>query len=173
MKIGVLSDTHKKTALSQDIITQLLNDGAEFFIHAGDIVKTENLDQLKNSGKKYVAVYGNNDAHLVEVHNQYNLQQEPHLFKLAKTTFKLMHLPYYMSPDTEIVIFGHTHEFECDFKNGTLFLNPGEACARNDGRSECVLLEVTPDEFKIKHYSKKPKDQKYKTQKFCFEREVS
>ena len=42
-----------------------------------------------------------------------DLVQEPHYFKLAKTKFKLMHLPFFMSPDSEVVIYGHTHAFDC------------------------------------------------------------
>lgn len=140
MKIGLLSDTHTKKGRSQKVIDHLKNHGAEFLIHAGDIVKPEMLEQLKNSGLRYIAVYGNNDAHLHEYHNKYNLVQEPHYFKLSGTKCKLMHLPFYMGADAEVVIFGHTHIFECDFKNKTLFLNPGEACARDKPFSNCAML---------------------------------
>ncbi len=170
MKIGVLSDTHRKVQRSQNNIEHLIKNGAEFLIHAGDIGEPEMLQQLKNSGLRYVAVYGNNDAHLHEYHNKYNLVQEPHYFKLANTKFKLMHLPFYMNADAEIVIFGHTHEFECDFKNGTLFLNPGETCARNKPLSECALLEVDENYFKVTYYTKKNKSEHYAQQHFTFER---
>ena len=171
MKIGLLSDTHKKVDYSQTAIDHLVNEGAEFLIHCGDIVKEEMLQQLKNSGRRYVAVYGNNDPHLAEVHNRYNLVQEPHYFKLSGTTFKLMHLPFYMSPDAEVVLFGHTHTFECDFKNGTLFLNPGEACARSKPVSECAMLEITDDEFKVTQYSRNVEERLFHSRHFMFERE--
>lgn len=170
MKIGILSDTHTKAGRSQQVIDLLLKEGAEFFIHAGDIVKPEMLDQLKATGKRYIAVYGNNDAHLHEYHNRYNLVQEPHYFKLAGTKFKLMHLPFYMSSDTEVVLFGHTHTFECDFKNNTLFLNPGEACARNKPVSECALLEVLPDAFNVTYFARKLKTKHFDARHFSFER---
>ncbi len=170
MKIGILSDTHTKIALAHDALDILLQDGAEFIIHAGDIVEVEILEMLKNCGKSYLAVYGNNDVHLVEHHNNYNLVQEPHYFKLADTRIKLMHLPFYMAPDTEIVIFGHTHTFESDFKNGTLFLNPGEVCARSKPLSECVMLHIKKEKFKLTYYSKDKKAQKYNKQKFSYER---
>ena len=170
MKIGILSDTHKKEKRSQKVIDLLIENGAEFLIHAGDIVKPEMLEQLKNSGLRYVAVYGNNDAHLHELHNHYNLVQEPHYFKLSKTKFKLMHLPFFMSPDSEIIIYGHTHIFDCEFTNGTLFLNPGEACARNKDVSECAMLEVTHDYFNVTYYSRQLKTKKFKEQHFSFER---
>ena len=154
MKIGIFSDTHKKEGRSQKIISHLKASGAQFLIHAGDIVKVEILEQLKNSGLKYIAVYGNNDAGLVEYHNQYNLVQEPHYFKLSNTTMKLMHLPFYMNADAEIIIFGHTHIAECDFKHKTLFLNPGEACARDEPVSTCMMLEITDTTFYVTHYSR-------------------
>jgi putative phosphoesterase len=164
MKVGILSDTHTKVKLAKITIEFLLSQGVEFLIHAGDIVEVEVLELLKNSGLKYVAVYGNNDAHLVSHHNNYNLVQEPHYFKLANTKFKLMHLPFYMSPDAEVVIFGHTHEFEVEFQKGTLYLNPGEVCARNKDISECAILEISPKEFHICYYTRK-KEKKYKEKK--------
>ena len=171
MKIGILSDTHSKVTLAKNALDMLLENGAEFIIHAGDIVEVETLEMLKNCGKRYVAVYGNNDAHLVQHHNDYNLVQEPHYFKLADTKFKLMHLPFYMAPDTEIVVFGHTHTFESDFKNGTLFLNPGEVCARSKPVSECMMLNIKENKFKVTYYSKDKSAETYNKQKFSYERE--
>ena len=170
MKIGVLSDTHKKVEYSQQVIDHLLAEGAEFFIHCGDIVKEEMLQQLKECGKRYVAVYGNNDPHLAQVHNRYALVQEPHYFKLSGAKFKLMHLPFYMRADAEIVLFGHTHTFECDFKNGTLFLNPGEACARSKPVSECAMLEVSDALIRVVQYSRPVESLTFSARHFTFER---
>jgi putative phosphoesterase len=164
MKIGILSDTHNKVKLAKITIDFLLSEGAEFLIHAGDIVEVEILELLQKSGLRYVAVYGNNDAHLVPYHNKYNLVQEPHYFKLANTRFKLMHLPFYMSPDADVIIFGHTHTFEVEFQNKTLYLNPGEVCARNKDFSECAMLNVEPTTFTLSYYTRK-KEKKYKEKK--------
>ena len=170
-KIAILSDTHKKVNRSQKVIDLLSEKGAEFFIHAGDIVKEQMLEQLEATKKPYVAVYGNNDAHLFELHNKYNLVQEPHYFKVAQTKFKLMHLPFYMSADTEVVVFGHTHTFECDFKNGTLYLNPGEACGRNKPLSECALLEITEKKFKVTYFYRPLDEDTFREKHYTFERE--
>ena len=172
MKIGLLSDTHKKTDLSRHAVNHLVGEGAEFLIHCGDIGREETLAQLENSGLRYVAVYGNNDAHLAGVHNRYNLVQEPHYFKLAATTFKLMHLPFYMSADTDIVLFGHTHTFECDYKKQTLFLNPGEVCARSKPVSECAMLEVRPHVFNVTHFIRPLEQSGFDAHHFSFEREA-
>lgn len=170
MKIGLISDTHTKVKLAKDALDVLIENGAEFIIHAGDIVEVETLDLLKNCGVQYIAVYGNNDAHLAQYHGKYNLVQEPHYFKLANSKFKLMHMPYYMAPDADIVVFGHTHEFESDYKNGTLFLNPGESCARNKSISECAMLEVTDPTLLVTYYTKEKKEDTFKHQIFSYER---
>jgi putative phosphoesterase len=170
MKIGLLSDTHSKKGRSQRMIDHLVSQGAEFLIHAGDIVKPEILEQLKASGLRYVAVYGNNDAKLVEYHDRYNLVQEPHYFKLGGATFKLMHLPFYMTADAEIVIFGHTHVFECDFKNRTLFLNPGECCARDRAFSSGAMLEITQELLRVTHYSRAVGSDTFEERHYTFER---
>lgn len=173
MKIGILSDTHKKLKKARKVIQLLQDEGAEFFIHAGDVVEREVLDLLESTNKRYVAVYGNNDAHLAEYHNNYNLVEEPYYFKLANTKFKLMHHPFYMSRDTEVVVFGHTHQFEVEMKSGTLFLNPGEACARNKPVSECAMLEIDDDAFVLTHYTRKKKADTFKAKEFHFTRKSS
>ena len=176
MKIGIISDTHSKVKMAEDALNLLIQNGAEFIIHAGDIGEVATLNLLKNCGVRYVAVYGNNDASLAAYHNKYNLVQEPHYFKLAQVKFKLMHLPYYMAPDSDIVIFGHTHEFEADFKNGTLFLNSGEVCARSKPISECAMLEVSDEMFLVTHYTKDIKskqDKNFTHRKFSYERKGS
>jgi putative phosphoesterase len=170
VKIGLLSDTHSKKGRSQRIIDHLKAEGAEFLIHAGDIVKPEILEQLKNSGLRYVAVYGNNDAPLHEYHHKYNLVQEPHYFKLGGVSFKLMHLPFYMNADAEVILFGHTHVFECDFKNNTLFLNPGEACARDRAFSNCATLEITDQAFNVTHYYRAVGSEVFESRHYSFER---
>ncbi|NOQ29655.1 MAG: YfcE family phosphodiesterase [Helicobacteraceae bacterium] len=170
MKIAVLSDSHMKKKRSQNVIDHLVQCGAEFFIHAGDIGTKETLDQLKNTKLKYVAVYGNNDASLVQYHSDYNLVQEPYTFKVATTTMKLMHMPFYMNADAEVIISGHTHIFHAEQKSGVLFLNPGEVCAREKPLVECAMLEITKESFEVTHYFKDPKAKKFDQRKFNFKR---
>jgi len=97
--------------------------------------------------------------------------QEPHYFKLADTKFKFMHLPFYMAPDAEVVLFGHTHQFESEFNNGTLFLNSGEVCARNKPISECAMLEVMDDQFLITYFQREKKANNFTTKSFSYKRQ--
>ena len=154
MKIGILSDSHLKGDFTKEVIDFLKEINSEYLVHAGDLCIEKNLQLLEESGLKYVAVFGNNDRHLLHLSSTYNIKQEPYYFKIKDTTFKLMHLPYYLSPDSDVVIFGHTHIFECDYKNKTLFINPGEVCAREKPLIECVQLEIKENEYIISRYFK-------------------
>lgn len=159
MKIGIISDTHRKVKKAARAIDTLIADGAEFLIHAGDIVEKEVLELMRDSGLRYIAVYGNNDMHLAEFHNDFNLVQEPHTFKLAGKSFKLMHIPFYMLPDTDIIIFGHTHKEYIEFLNNTLFINSGEACARDTSISRWSMLEINGNEYIVTSYSRANKSE--------------
>ncbi len=170
MKIGIISDTHSKVKKAKKALDMLLENGAEFIIHAGDIEEHKTLELLHNCDKKYIAVYGNNDAHLVKYHNDYNLVQEPSYFKLANLKFKLMHLPFYMNADADIIISGHTHVFHSEFTNNTLFLNPGEVCARKKPISECAMLEISDEEFKVTHYTRENKTDIFNKKIYTYER---
>ena len=158
MKIGILSDSHKKTALTNEAINHLKSLGCEFLVHAGDLEIVENLELLKNSGLIYTSVFGNNDNGLLKYQNEYKINKEPYYFKIKELKFKLMHLPYFMNNDTDIIFFGHTHHFETKYENGTLYLNPGEVCARNKQLTECVMLEITNSAYKITYNFRNPND---------------
>ena len=154
MKIGILSDSHLKGDYTKEVIDFLKEIKSDYLVHAGDLCVEKNLKLLEESELKYIAVFGNNDRYLVDLTSNYNIKQEPYYFKIKDTTFKLMHLPYYLTPDSDVVIFGHTHIFECDYKNNTLYINPGEVCAREKPLIECVQLEIKENEYIISRYFK-------------------
>ncbi len=170
MKIAVISDTHRKFALAKEAIDTLVAQGAEYILHAGDICEYDTIEYIKNTQLPYVAVYGNNDAHMVQYHDDFNLHKEPYYFKIHDLKFKLMHLPFYLTPDADIVVFGHTHQFHVEMKKGTLFLNPGEVCAREKPLSESVLLEINQTDFLVQYFAKELHTNNIMTKEFRFER---
>lgn len=171
MKIAVMSDSHFKSGLMEEALDFLKLEGAQYIIHAGDLCLEENLVLLKSAGLPYVSVYGNNDASLVRYAHDYVIHKEPYLFKIGELRFKLMHMPYYLAGHPcDVVIFGHTHIFESDFKNGTLYLNPGEICAREKPLSECVLLEINENEYIINYYSKRLNTQHFDKKEIRYDR---
>ncbi len=169
MKIGILSDSHRKVDYTKEVVDYLKKQGSQYLIHAGDLCVEENLQVLEKSGLKYISVFGNNDRGLISCSSNYNIKQEPYLFKIKDTTFKLMHLPFYMIGDSDVVIFGHTHIFETEYKNGTLFLNPGEVCAREKPLIECVMLEINENEYIINYYSKNINENKFEKKEIIYE----
>ncbi len=170
IKIAILSDSHKKVNLTSQALTHLKNKGASYIIHAGDLEVEDNLKLLKDTKLPYVSVFGNNDMRLISLQNDYNIFQEPYYFKIKEFTFKLMHLPFYMTGDTNIVISGHTHIFEHSYLNNTLFLNPGEICAREKNRTECVFLEITQNQYIIEYNYKKIEDKNWETEIIKYDR---
>ena len=170
IKLGVLSDTHRKVDLQKDALKILKEKKAEYLLHLGDIRLEENLKSLKESGLPYVGVFGNHDSSLVPLATQYNIKKEPYYVKIKDTTIKMMHLPYYLTPDSDIVLFGHLHKFSVEFHNNTLFLNPGEICARNKNLTECALIEVTPEYFMVEYLFKEPQERLWQSKQFKFKR---
>jgi len=152
MKIGILSDSHLKTELHRDAIEHLLSLGVEYLLHAGDIMLEEHLQMLLNTGLPYACVYGNNDTALISLHGKYNIFQEPHYLKIKELTVKMMHMPYYMTGDADLIVSGHTHLFEASLVNDKLFINPGEVCAREKPLSECAMVIVEDGSFEVIHY---------------------
>ncbi|RXJ86211.1 metallophosphoesterase [Arcobacter sp. CECT 8985] len=170
MKIGILSDSHTRSDYTELVINHLKESGAQYLIHAGDLCIEDNLKLLQNSKLVYVTVFGNNDNALISLSSKYKIKKEPYYFKIKDVKFKLMHLPFYLNADSDIVIFGHTHKFECSYNNGTLFINPGEVCAREKPLSEAVLLEINENEYIINYYYKDINTNNFKKEEFKYER---
>ncbi|HIO70726.1 MAG TPA: metallophosphoesterase [Campylobacterales bacterium] len=170
MKVGVIADTHKKLGRAKKAVDFLIKNGAEYIIHAGDIVRFELLDYLESKKIVYIAVYGNNDRKLLKFHNDFNLVQEPHYFKIGDTTFKLMHHPYYMTPDSDVVIYGHTHIRHVQFEKGTLYLNPGEVIARNMPFSQMALLDIETDRYIVKMFERELGTEDWEEREYRFNR---
>ncbi len=170
MKIGIISDTHKKLGRAKKTVDLLIENGAEFIVHAGDIVRIELLDYLKEKNIKYTAVLGNNDYHLSNIEDKYHTVTEPYYFKLANKSWKLMHHPKYIFPlDADIIIYGHTHKVDISYNGKNLILNPGEACARDHGFSSCMMLDVEENKYIVTLYCRKIGEENWKSRVKEFE----
>ena len=168
IKIGILSDTHRRTDLQEAVISKLKAEGAKYLLHLGDLELEENLASLKNSGLPYAVVFGNNDIALKGLESNYKISKEPYYLKIKDIKIKMMHMPYYMSADSDIVLFGHLHKFSVEYKNETLFLNPGEVCARNKNLTECVLLEIEKKNYTVNYFYREPNASKWNSKVFEF-----
>ena len=141
MKIGIISDTHNKIKNTQEVVQKLKEYNIGYLIHAGDIGQRV-LEYLDSLNLTTIAVYGNTDKGLdASGLKNVRLHKPPYYFKIKDTTFKLMHEPYFLTPDSDVVIFGHLHKFSCEHTK-SLFINPGEVCAREKPRIESALLDL-------------------------------
>lgn len=96
MIIGVISDSHPETEVAASAIEWLLARGADLLVHAEGIVAIETLRLLRQSGKPYFAVLGNNDEALTEFKNEFDLRSEPFCTEFAGLRLKIMHHPFYL-----------------------------------------------------------------------------
>lgn len=169
IRIGILSDSHTKSELHKKALNYLMQNEVEYIIHAGDICTQSNIDDLKSTKKPFVLVRGNNDHRLDDP----SIKQEPYYFKIKEHSFKLMHLPYYMTPDSDIVIFGHTHHAKIEQKGGSLFLNSGEVCAREKDLSEVMILDILQEEYHVTRAYRKPSSNIWIEEKREFSKEYT
>jgi putative phosphoesterase len=150
--IGVISDTHGLLRPQAAAALQ----GSALIIHAGDVGRTEILDELRRIAP-VVAVRGNVDRDALAASLPLSEVVEHHGVRLY-----VLHIleDLDLDPPTagfHAVITGHTHLPKMETKDGVLYFNPGSAGPRRfdhpisvgrlavtDGRlgGELVYLQV-------------------------------
>lgn len=132
-KIVILSDTH---GLLRPEVLELL-EGADAIFHGGDINSQEVVDKLQSYAPCYI-VRGNNDKEWAE-HIPHSLT-----FSLAGVRFFMVHnkkdVPKDLA-DVDVVIYGHSHKYACEERDGVLWLNPG-SCGRRRFDQEITLCQM-------------------------------
>ena len=134
-KVAVLSDTHG--LLRREVVAELRDCG--HIIHAGDIVKETDLDELRLYGSIY-AVRGNNDLW------QPGLCDLAHVlrFEIAGVSFVMAHDRYDIPRSLagiQAVIFGHSHRYSEEWIDGRLWLNPG-SCGKARFGGEATMAKL-------------------------------
>lgn len=138
-KVGIISDTH---GLLRPEVIELLKD-CDCILHAGDVDRTEILNQLRYLGNLY-AVRGNNDGDWAR-----NLSVTLR-FKIEGIEFFMTHNKKDVAwelGNAQIVIFGHSHHFFEEQIDGRLWLNPG-SCGRSRFGGEVTMAVMTIDDGK-------------------------
>ena len=135
-RIAVLSDTH---GLLRPAVLEVLRS-CDCILHGGDVNKPEILDTLRSIAPLYV-VRGNNDREWAE-----DLPQS--------LTVTLGGVPFFMVHnkkdfpadlgDARVVVFGHSHKYLEQQRDGRLWLNPG-SCGRRRFDQEITMAVVTVD----------------------------
>ena len=131
MKLAILSDTH---GLLRPEVAEHLKT-ADAILHGGDVNKPGIVDQLERYAPLYV-VRGNNDKEWAE--------QIPHdlTITLGGVTFYMVHNKKEVPADLtgiDAVVFGHSHKYLLEEKDGLLWLNPG-SCGPRRFHQEITMM---------------------------------
>ena len=131
MRLAILSDTH---GLLRPEVAELLKS-ADAILHGGDINRQSIVDRLQQYAPLYV-VRGNNDKEWAEA--------IPHdlTVTLGGVTFCVVHNRKEVPADlsgVDAVVFGHSHKYAEEERDGRLSLNPG-SCGPRRFRQEITLM---------------------------------
>ena len=135
-RIVILSDTHG--LLRPEVLDHLAN--ADTIIHGGDINTQAIVDTLQGFAPLHI-VRGNNDKEWAE--------SLPHslTFTIEGVRFFVVHnkrdIPEALS-GVDVVVYGHSHKYACEKRDGVLWLNPG-SCGRRRFDQEITMAVMTAE----------------------------
>ena len=136
-RIIILSDTHG--LLRPEVLEYLPQ--ADAIIHGGDINTQVIVDKLQEYAPLYI-VRGNNDKEWAA--------GLPHslTFAIEGVRFFLVHnkkdVPAGLE-DVDVVVYGHSHKYAQEERDGVLWLNPG-SCGKRRFDQEITLAMMTVDQ---------------------------
>ncbi len=153
MKIGVVSDTHNNLRNIEIIINLFNDEKVPIVVHTGDISNANSLEQFSKLNSELIGVYGNNDrieSGLREVaqKNNFKFQDPPRRLKLLDREIVIFHEPdnidQFIAENKliQVVLYGHTHRYENNTKNGVLYFNPGESAGMQKGSNAIGILDL-------------------------------
>lgn len=153
MRVGVLSDTHVPALVKAlpPVIFELFQ-GVDLILHAGDLVETSVLDELRTIAP-VEAVAGNMDDAGVHL----KLPAKKIIF-LGKYKVGLIHGKYKIElqremirkefNDIDLIVYGHSHVPFWGKVDGVYFLNPGSPTDKRHAPYNSVALLEVGEELK-------------------------
>ena len=142
IRIAVISDTH---GLLRRCVTAEVQD-CDCILHAGDIIRESDLDELAVYGNLY-AVRGNNDIWMPGVCDLAGVLR----FQIGGVVFCMVHDRRDVPRDLQgvnAVIYGHSHRYSEEWTDGRLWLNPG-SCGRARFGSDVTMAKIILRDGKI------------------------
>ncbi len=136
IRVAVLSDTHGW--LRRSVVREV--QGCDCILHAGDIIRESDLDELALYGSLY-AVRGNNDIWEPGVSELAGILR----FEIGGVSFCMVHDRRDVPRDltgVDAVIFGHSHRYSEEWTDGRLWLNPG-SCGRSRFGGDVTMARLT------------------------------
>ena len=142
MKLAILSDTH---GLLRPQVAEHLKT-ADAILHGGDVNRQSIVDELEQYAPLYI-VRGNNDKEWAEA--------IPHhlTVTLDGVTFYMVLNRKELPPaldGIDVVVFGHSHKYVQEEKDGLLWLNPG-SCGPRRFHQEISMMtaEITDGKIQV------------------------
>ena len=142
MKLAILSDTHG--LLRPEVLERLKT--ADAILHGGDINRPAIVDQLRQYAPLYV-VRGNNDKDWAA--------ELPHdlTLTLGGVTFYMVHNKKEIPADltgVDAVVFGHSHKYVQEERDGRLWLNPGSCGPRRFHQEITMMMaDITDGQLRV------------------------
>lgn len=122
----------------------------DMIIHAGDFKTTETFNLLREY-KSFIGVWGNNDPEEIKA-----LLNETEIVELEGYRIGIFHghgtkgttieraYSRFSDIQTDVIIFGHSHQPVITTRQGVLLLNPGSpTCKRRERWFTCIILELS------------------------------
>lgn len=154
MLLGVMADTHDRLPLIDRAITQFNARGVMLVLHAGDFIAPFVVPRFKPLESRLIGVFGNNDAELETLRRNFAEMNGEIRGRFAEIGVERLKIAMLHGEEEEllkslinagsydIVVHGHTHEVKTYRKEGTLVINPGEACGYLTGKATIAVLDT-------------------------------
>ena len=145
VNIAVLSDSHG--FLRREVVAEIQD--CTHILHAGDIIRETDLDELRLYGFIY-AVRGNNDLWQDGLRELAGILR----FEIGGVRFLMVHdrwdVPRNLA-GVQAVIFGHTHQYSEEGRDGQLWLNPGSCGYSRWGTPVTMaIMEIDKGDYTVK-----------------------
>ena len=135
MKIGIITDTHDRQQTLAKATDVFVEHNVDYILHAGDITSPATAEVLaKIDRARLIAVFGNCDTDKVSLENIIRRHDgEIHRGvcrrRIGEKTLIMAHDPRALGDaattgDYDLVVYGHTHEYDIHREGETLVINP-------------------------------------------------
>ncbi|MCQ2477839.1 MAG: metallophosphoesterase [Clostridia bacterium] len=145
MRLLVISDSHKKSAVVDRVIRKEKSAAHIFFL--GDV--TDDIEDLlyEYTDRKFHIVRGNCDGFcrypdydIVNIEGVDILYTHGHTFGVKSSNDKLY--DFAKNTGAKIALYGHTHISNIEYKDGIYLINPGSVSSPKDSFASYCVIDI-------------------------------
>jgi putative phosphoesterase len=152
MKIAVLSDTHLRAKMPQELLDMLKD--ADLVVHAGDFITPAMYEAVKSASKRLIAVYGNSDDESLKATLPESVVFDAEGVKIGvvhkgRHGSDLTNMRYLaLEMGVKVLIYGHVHSPVID-RTDVLLLCPGSPIFPRMADPTIAMLYVEGGEIRV------------------------